>query len=59
MGRPILSPGKKLTGEKTDRYTGTVSLTGDRAQGDDSKHWAYSKCRNINPMINTNEQTNK
>ena len=21
---PILSPGKKLTGEKTDRYTGTV-----------------------------------
>ena len=20
---------------------GTVSLTGDRAQGDDSKHWAY------------------
>ena len=22
---------------------GTVSLTGDRAQGDDSKHWAYSK----------------
>ena len=23
---------------------GTVSLTGDRAQGDDSKHWAYSSC---------------
>ena len=22
MGQPILSPGKKLTGEKTDRYTG-------------------------------------
>ena len=22
---------------------GTVSLTGDRAQGDDSKHWAYNK----------------
>ena len=22
--------------------SGTVSLTGDRAQGDDSKHWAYS-----------------
>ena len=22
---------------------GTVSLTGDRAQGDDSKHWAYSR----------------
>ena len=22
MGRPILSPGKKLTGEKTDSYTG-------------------------------------
>ena len=21
---------------------GTVILTGDRAQGDDSKHWAYS-----------------
>ena len=21
---------------------GTVSLTGDRAQGDDSKHWAHS-----------------
>ena len=21
---------------------GTVSLTGDRAQGGDSKHWAYS-----------------
>ena len=21
---------------------GTVSLTGDRAQGDDGKHWAYS-----------------
>ena len=24
---------------------GTVSLTGDRAQGDDSKHWAYSSTR--------------
>ena len=24
---------------------GTVSLTGDRAQGDDSKHWAYSKSK--------------
>ena len=23
---------------------GTVSLTGDSAQGDDSKHWAYSSC---------------
>ena len=23
---------------------GTVSLTGDRAQGDDGKHWAYSNC---------------
>ena len=22
---------------------GTVSLTGDRAQGDDSKHWAHSR----------------
>ena len=22
---------------------GTVSLTGDRAQGDDSKHWAYNR----------------
>ena len=26
MGRPILSPGKKLTGEKTDRYTGIEIL---------------------------------
>ena len=26
MGRPILSPGKKLTGEKTDRYTGTENF---------------------------------
>ena len=26
MGRPILSPGKKLTGEKTDRYTGRLQL---------------------------------
>ena len=25
----------------------TVSLTGDRAQGDDSKHWAYSKVPTI------------
>ena len=25
---------------------GTISLTGDRAQGDDSKHWAYS-----NPLL--------
>ena len=25
---------------------GTVSLTGDRAQGDDSKHWAYSSLVN-------------
>ena len=25
----------------------TVSLTGDRAQGDDSKHWAYSIWENI------------
>ena len=24
---------------------GTVNLTGDRAQGDDSKHWAYSSER--------------
>ena len=24
---------------------GTVSLTGDRAQGDDSKHWANSTCK--------------
>ena len=24
---------------------GTVSLTGDRAQGDDSKHYAYSNAR--------------
>ena len=27
---------------------GTVSLTGDRAQGDDSKHWAYSKSMRSN-----------
>ena len=26
---------------------GTVSLTGDRAQGDDSKHWAYSTLVNF------------
>ena len=26
---------------------GTVSLTGDRAQGDDSKHWAYSRAATI------------
>ena len=26
MGRPILSPGKKLTGEKTDRYTGISAV---------------------------------
>ena len=25
---PILSPGKKLTGEKTDRYTGNSGLSG-------------------------------
>ena len=25
---------------------GTVSLTGHRAQGDDSKHWAYSTVNN-------------
>ena len=25
---------------------GTVSLTADRAQGDDSKHWANSSCDN-------------
>ena len=24
---------------------GTVSLTGDRAQGDDSKHWAYTSIK--------------
>ena len=44
-------PAHSFPGEKTDWgeipacYTGTVSLTGDRAQGDDSKHWAYSKCQ--------------
>ena len=27
---------------------GTVSLTGDRAKGDDSKHWAYS---NVNVLL--------
>ena len=26
---------------------GTVSLTGDRAQGDDSKHWANSNAGNL------------
>ena len=26
---------------------GTVSLTGDRAQGDDNKHWAYSSRSNL------------
>ena len=31
---------------------GTVSLTGDRAQGDDSKHWANSRNKdNIIPLI--------
>ena len=25
-GRPILSPGKKLTGEKTDRHTGVTAI---------------------------------
>ena len=30
---------------------GTVSLTGDRAQGDDSKHWAYSNGRVIKAII--------
>ena len=29
---------------------GTVSLTGDRAQGDDSKHCAYS--RDLIPKVN-------
>ena len=27
---------------RRDLAPGTVSLTGDRAQGDNSKHWAYS-----------------
>ena len=30
---------------------GTVSLTGDRAQGDDSKHWAYSSTYRIDATI--------
>ena len=45
-----------LSGDNADRYNafnvyrrelapGTVSLTGDRAQGDDSKHWAYSSVK--------------
>ena len=34
---------------------GTVSLTGDRAQGDDSKHWAYSNGRQSIHNINANE----
>ena len=33
MGRPILSPGKKLTGEKTDRYTGVNHLDGEKRAG--------------------------
>ena len=35
MGRPILSPGKKLTGEKTDRYTATPSVSSRALY-----HWA-------------------
>ena len=30
---------------------GTVSLTGDRAQGDDSKHWAYSNRTALRKII--------
>ena len=30
---------------------GTVSLTGDRAQGDDNKHWAYSTPGQVTIMI--------
>ena len=30
---------------------GTISLTGDRAQGDDSKHWAYSSFNYNNCII--------
>ena len=30
---------------------GTVSLTGDRAQGDDSKHWANSIHIHVYPCI--------
>ena len=33
MGRPILSPGKKVTGEKTDRYTGSGP----------TERWAFMK----------------
>ena len=36
---------------------GTVSLTGDRAQGDDSKHWAYYSTHivsNNKQLINNN-----
>ena len=35
---------------------GTVSLTGDRAQGDDSKHWAYSNnvCLLLHLVLFTN-----
>ena len=41
---------------------GTVSLTGDRAQGDDSKHWAYSNWFNDSiwwKMCTLNMQRNK
>ena len=37
---------------------GTVSLTGDRAQGDDSKHWAYST-RNTYPSKHIKKKTPK
>ena len=33
MGLPILSPWKKLTGEKTDRYTGSKLFTKAISQG--------------------------
>ena len=34
---------------------GTVSLTADRAQGDDSKHWAYSIFGHMYPSIEHNK----
>ena len=34
---------------------GTVSLTGDRAQGDDSKHWANSKLLKVTSNHNTDQ----
>ena len=37
-----LSPYNAFNVYRRELAPGTVSLTGARAQGDDSKHWAYS-----------------